>query len=232
VGQASEEASVVLSGIGPVLPYALAVTLSPFPVVGAILVARSPHGMAALVANVLGWMAGIGAGAVVMALLVNTVGGGDDGPVTHWAQVIVGLLLLWAAWRKFAGRPKAGEVPTVPKWLEAFGKASPARAFGWGLALAGPNPKNLALAMGAMSALKYDEISRGDVVAGVVAFVIVGSLSVLVVLGARLLGGARLDGALAATEDFMIRNNAVIMMMVFALIGMNVLGVGLAGLGG
>lgn len=221
---------MVLSAIGGALPYALAVTLSPFPVVGAILVAKSPHGQAALVANTAGWMAGLAIAAVIMALLVNSIGGGEDGPITNWARIIVGLLLLWAAWRKFQGRPKSGEVPEVPGWLKAFGNATPLRAFGWGLALSGPNPKNLALALAAMSALNYAEITNGGLIAGIVAFMLVGSLSVLVVLVARLVGGSSLDGTLDAAEDFMIRNNAVIMMTVFALIGMNVLGAGLSGL--
>lgn len=221
---------MVLSAIGPTLPYALAVAFSPFPIVGAILVARSPHGMPALVSNTIGWIVGLAAAAIVMAVLVNTVGGGDDGPITNWVRIVVGLALLWAAWRKFHGRPKAGEEPKVPGWLEAFGKASPMRAFVLGAALAGANPKNLALALAAMSALDYSEISRGDVLAGIAAFVIVGSISVLAVLLGRAVGGSRLDGILATAEEFMIRNNAVIMMMVFALIGMNVLGAGLAGL--
>lgn len=221
---------MVLNAIGPVLPYALAVTLSPFPVVGAILVAKSPHGQAALFANAVGWVVGLTVLAVVMVLLVTYVGGGDDGPVTNWARIIVGLLLLWAAWKKFQGRPKAGEEPVVPGWLKAFGEAAPFRAFTLGVALAGANPKNLALALAAMSALNYGEISNGDLVAGITAFILIGSLSVLVVLVARLAGGARLDSSLEAAEDFMIRNNAVIMMVVFALIGMNVLGAGLAGL--
>jgi hypothetical protein len=63
-----------------------------------------------------------------------------------------------------------------------------------------------------------------------VVFVVLASVFVVGAVGAHLAGGQRVEAPLASIKGFMLEHNAVIVMIVFALLGAKVLGDGLAGI--
>src|SRR5262245_7131464 len=105
------ECTVVLNGaIGDLLPSALAIALSPIPVVAVVVVLGGREPRTAGPAFAVGWVAGLLAVSVAVLLLVGsaTEPGGDDAGLVWW-KVAVGVVFLLMAARQWAKRPGPGE---------------------------------------------------------------------------------------------------------------------------
>jgi len=84
---------MVSDAIGDLLPSALAVALSPIPIIAIVLVLGAPNARRAGPAFAVGWVAGLLAVSVVVVLLV---GSGDDpdgdDPRLDWLKIAIGIL--------------------------------------------------------------------------------------------------------------------------------------------
>src|SRR3989344_2989663 len=95
--------------VASVLPYAVAVALSPMPIAALILMLLSNRAKVNSIMFLIGWIAGLFLLGVVLVLLA----------IKEWHQ-----------------RPKKGEEAPLPKWMGAIETFSPFKAFGIGLLLA------------------------------------------------------------------------------------------------
>jgi threonine/homoserine/homoserine lactone efflux protein len=141
----------------------------------------------------------------------------------------VGLALLAAAAVKWRGR--RGQKPP-PRWIAALDGVGPARAFAVGAVLGGVNPKNLAFAAAAAGSIGGVGLTGRDAAIPGLVFVLLGSASVLGATVLRLAAGARAARRLDAVRTFMTDNGPVILGVVFAILGVKLIGEGLAGLAG
>lgn len=220
---------MVADAVGSLLSLSMAIATSPLPIIAAVLVVSS--GRAAGWAFALGWLAGLTALALLSAFLVRWIG--EIGPTGQWLldllRVALGLLLLFAALRKWQKRPREGEEPTVPKWLEAFGSMSVTGALRWGVVMAAANPKHIGLVLAAM-AYVADAASVAETLVAVAVLVVLSSVPVVGIVLVRAFGGRGAEAGLKAIERFMVRNNDVIVMIVFIVLGAMLLGSGVYGL--
>ena len=225
---------MLIDAIGVVLPSAVVVALSPFPVVAVILVLGSPRARTSGPTFALGWVVGLSVLSVVVVLLV--AGAGADEPASvaasgvGWLQVVLGLLLLLLAVREWRTRPREGDEVAMPGWIASVDGAGPGRALGLGLGLAVVNPKNMALTMAASARIAETGLDGADTLVAVAAFVLVGSASVVGAVLYHRVRGDRAAAGLASVTAFMTANNAVIMMVVLLIFGVKLLGDGLAAL--
>jgi hypothetical protein len=67
--------------------------------------------------------------------------------------LVLGALFLLLAGRQWRTRPAPGSDPPLPKWMAGIDVLTPIKAFGLGVLLAGVNPKNLVLTIGAAAGL-------------------------------------------------------------------------------
>jgi threonine/homoserine/homoserine lactone efflux protein len=223
-----------LQALGEMLPAALAVALSPFPIIAVVLVL----GTSAAVRNGLsfagGWLLGLG---LLTALVLVLVGGGDDDPgasahtLLSWLRVAIGLALLFLAGRKWHTRPRHGDEPVMPTWMAGIESVSAARAFRLGALLGGANPKNIALTLSGTASIAELTASGGSAWWAATAFVLISSSTVMGTVVVRFVMGERAAAPLNSVSRFMSDNNAVIMMVVLLVLGAKILGDGLAGLG-
>ncbi len=139
--------------VGALLPSAAGIALSPFPVVGAILVVGGPHGRWAGPAFVVGWLVGLSALTAVAVALGTLIGGGDSATWMSWVRVLLGLGLVALGVRKFLARPRGDEEAGTPRWMAGIVTATPRRALVVGVSLAALNPKNLAFALASASVI-------------------------------------------------------------------------------
>ena len=215
--------------IGDLLPSAIAVALSPIPIVAVVVVLGAPRARTAGPAFALGWIAGL---LVVSVVVVLLVGAGsdpdDDDPGVHWLKVVIGLAFLVMAAKQWTKRPKPGQEPETPGWVATIDSATPARAALLGAALSGANPKNLALTLAAAASIAEAGLDDADTAIAVAVFTALGSITVAGSVLFYLLLGERAARPLAAIKQFMTDNNAVIMMVVLLLLGAKLLGDGLA----
>jgi threonine/homoserine/homoserine lactone efflux protein len=215
--------------IGNLLPSALAVALSPIPIVAVVLVLGAPRARTAGPAFALGWTAGLLAVSVVVLLLVGSGGDADgDDPGLDWLKIAVGALFLGMAAKQWAKRPGSGEEPEAPSWMASVDSATPARAALLGATLSGANPKNLALTLTAAASIAEAGLDSADTAIATAVFVAIGSATVAGAVLFYLVDGDRAARPLAALKRFMAENNAVIMMVVLLLLGAKLIGDGLA----
>jgi threonine/homoserine/homoserine lactone efflux protein len=215
--------------IGDLLPSAIGVAISPVPMIAVILMLGTPRARTNGPAFALGWIAGL----VSVSTLVLLLSGGADDPdsvasdAVGWTRLVVGALFLLMAARQWKARPQPGVEPEMPKWMAAIDSFSPGRSLGFGVLLSGVNPKNLALAFAAGTAISQAGVSAGGDAVALAVFVAIGSLTVAGPVILYLATPRRAETWLAEGKDFMAAHSAVIMMVVLLVLGTKLLGDGL-----
>ena len=216
--------------IGDILPLALGVAISPIPIIAAILMLLSPKARVTSVGFLLGWVAGIVIAVTVFTLLASVLPRGetdDSHPVKGVIQLVLGALLLLLALRQWRGRPRAGEEPALPKWMQAIDQVTFAKALGLGFLLSAVNPKNLLLAAAAGTDIGSARLDTGSIVIVIAVFTVIAASTILIPVVGYLIATDRLKAPLAALRGWLAKENAVIMAVLLLVIGANLIGKGI-----
>jgi threonine/homoserine/homoserine lactone efflux protein len=217
--------------VGDVLPLAVGVAVSPIPIIAAILMLLSPRARSTGVAFLVGWVAGILVAVVVFALLSSLIPAGDPDepePVRGVIKILLGLALLLLALRQWRSRPKPGEAAPTPKWMGAVDSMTPGRGLGLGFLLSAVNPKNLLMAVGAGVAIGGASLSTGEATVVVAVFVVLAASTVAIPVIGYLAASARLTGPLESLRVWLVQNNATVMGVLLVVIGVVMIGKGIA----
>jgi len=227
-------AATLGQAIGSLLPAAVAVAISPIPIIAVILMLGTPKARTNGPAFGIGWIVGLTAVSTVVLLVSHGAGTSDaDSSASTGAstfQLVLGVVLLLLALKQWRSRPKEGETPEMPKWMDGVDHFAAPMALGLGVLLSAANPKNLILTMSAAAAIAQAGLSGGEDVIAVAVFVVIGSVTVVGAVLFYLIGGSRSEHALASLKGFMSTHNAVIMTVLFLVLGAKILGEGIAGL--
>jgi threonine/homoserine/homoserine lactone efflux protein len=218
--------------LGEVLPLAVAVAIFPVPIIAAVLLLGSERGRTKGAAFVLGWWVGLAAVGAIVLLVAGGLDASDDGEPATWANVLLlalGVVLLVYAVKQWRGRPRAGEESPTPGWMRTLDGFTPLRAAGAGFALTALNPKNVLLTAAAATEIAEVGLSAGGQAVVLLAFVLIASVGVLAPVAAALVLGDRSQEPLDALRGWMARENAVIMAVLFVLIGAKLVGDAISG---
>jgi threonine/homoserine/homoserine lactone efflux protein len=228
------EDDVLLRTIGEVLPTAVGIGLSPFPVIALVLLLGSSGGRRNGLTFASGWLVALSALMAALLILVSSTDetNGTSAMVFDVARVVVGCLLIGLAVKKWRTRPRSPDEVVLPGWMAALDSATPRRALVLGLGLAGANPKNLALGTAAATSIVDLSNDRVETVVAGVVFVLLSSAALLAAVAYRIVAGERAAGPLESVKQFMTTNNAVIVMVVLLVLGASILGDGIRALGG
>jgi len=220
--------------IGELLPSAVGVALSPVPIVAVILMLATPRARVTGTAFAVGWIVGLSVVSVVVLLVAGGADQSDSGAsdAVNVFKVVIGLLFFALAAKQWRGRPAPGEDPPLPAWMSTIDTFTAGKSFALGALLSGLNPKNLALTAAAAASIAQADLSGGQDVAAVAVFVVLGSLSVVGPVVYARVAGEKAARRLGLIKQFLVDNTAVIMMVVFAVLGAKILGNGYAGLAG
>ncbi|GAA1513195.1 threonine/homoserine/homoserine lactone efflux protein [Agromyces terreus] len=216
--------------IGGILPLALGVAISPVPIIAAILMLLSPKARVTSVGFLLGWLVGIIVAVSVFTALAAVLPEEDPGaskPIQGVIQLVLGLLLLVLAVGQWRKRPKKGEEPVLPKWMQAIDKISFFGAFGLGFLLSALNPKNLIMAAGAGTAIGAAQLTGGGIVLVIAIYVVIAASTVAIPVIAYLIAADKLRGPLDALRVWLAQENALIMAVLLLVIGVSMLGKGI-----
>ena len=221
--------SLLIDVIGDLLPSALAVALSPVPIIAVVLALGAPNARTAGPAFALGWIAGLVA---VSAIVVLVLGSGSDpdldDPGVDWLKIAIGILFLALASGQWKKRPREDQALEMPRWMASFDNPTPRSAMLLGVALSGANPKNLALTLAAAATIAEAGLDNAEMVIALVVFIALGSAAVAGPVVFYLVDAERAARPLAAIRRYMSENNAVITTVVLLLLGAKLLGDGLA----
>ena len=218
--------------IGDLLPVALGVAISPVPIIAVILMLLSPRATAASVAFMVGWVLGIIAVVTVVALLVDPAVSDTSDPslTASIVKIVLGVAALALGVKQWQSRPARGEAAKLPGWMSAIDKVTPVRALALALALAALNPKNLTLCLAGGVTIGGADLATSETVWALAVFVAIASSTVVVPVVGYLLARNRVAQPLDSLRDWLTDNNAVVMAVLLLVIGVTILGKGLAGL--
>ena len=219
--------------IGQNLILALAVGLSPIPIIGIILMLATPTGSTNGLAFLLGWVVGLTALGTIVLVTASGADSSSDAP--DWAniaRIAAGAALLLLALKQWRGRPRPGEEAKLPAWMDKVDHFTVRHSLMLGFALAAINPKNLVLVVAAATTIAQASISNGQQAIALGLFILIGTIGTGVPIILYLTMRERSEDFLLGLKGWMTRNNAVIMAALLLLIGANLIWDGIKGFSG
>jgi len=225
----------VSEAIGAVLSFAIGVAISPVPIIAVILMLFSARARVNAPMFLLGWAAALAVVSGVAYALSEagnaaTASGTSDG--ISWGKIVIGALLLVMAVRQWRSRPAPDAAPEMPRWMAGIDSFSPGKALVLAMLLAGVNPKNLLLSVGAGASLAQTGVSSSSALVALLVFVIVASVTIAGPVIYYFVGGDKAEEALDSMKGWLAVHNAAVMMVLFAVFGVKLIADGLPVLGG
>ena len=217
-------------GISAVLTFAVGVAISPVPIIAVTLMLFSERARVNGPAFLLGWVlavAVVSGGAYTLADQGDAAASSTAADTIAWGKITFGVLFLLLAIRNWRNRPAPGTNPEMPKWLTGVAALTPPKAFGLGVLLAGPNPKNLMLGASAGAALAGLGLSAGEAVGSLIVFVVIASLSIAAPVFYYLLGGEQAKARLDEIKEWLVLHNNAVMAALFLIFGAKLIADGL-----
>ncbi|MGV9824700.1 GAP family protein [Gordonia sp. NPDC003429] len=222
---------MIATAIGDVLPVAIAVAISPLAIITSIVFLLSDHGRIKAALFILGWCITLLILTGIAVVITDAVE--EDAPVEteNGVSIVslilgVGFLILAAyAWK---GRPKPGELAKEAKVLARISGMSGITVLGLGMVEGVAIIKNTPLSLGAGARIAEDTQGGTSAWVAVGVFVILASLGMIVPLIVAIVGGRRLDPALASFRQWLEDNISPITIVTLLVVGAYFLGKGLA----
>jgi hypothetical protein len=174
----------------------------------------------------LGWVGALGVVSAVVYVISNQSDAATSSTASDsisWGKIVLGVLFLLLAARQWRSRPAPGSEPAMPKWMGGIDALTPGKALGLGVLLAGVNPKNLILTVGAATGLAQLGLSTTDVVVSLIVFVVVGSLTIAGPVVYYLLGGEKAKTELDELKGWLATHNAAVMATLFLVFGVDLI---------
>ena len=217
--------------IGEILPLALGIAISPIPIIAAILMLLSPRARSTSPGFLLGWLLGITVAVVLFTLLSGVLPDSDQSgskPIAATIKVVLGALLLLLALRQWRGRPKDGETPALPTWMSAIDSMTVTRACSSVSPCQRSTQRICSWRVSAGLAIGGAALSMGETTVVILVFVLLAGDTVLVPVIAYLVASKRLRKPLDDLRSWLVQNNATIMSILLLVIGVVLIGKGLA----
>lgn len=215
------------------LPGAVVVAISPFVIVAIVLTLLGPRGHVNGPAFVIGWTTGLAIVGAVWLGLASYTGAAAPAGRSGWIPITllaIGVMLLVAAFRRWRGRFRSGNVRGAPpRWLNTFDTLDPVRSAGAGLVLS-LNPKNLLLSFAGVAEIVQTGVPAVQQVVAYTAFVAVATAGIATPVVTHLAARERSRKLLDRVKKWMIRNNDVIVTALSFALGVKLILDGLAGL--
>lgn len=221
----------MIATIGNTLTIAAGIAISPLAIIAMILTLMSPRAKPNGISLLAGWLAGLILLMAVFTFIGSLIQERDPDaakPITGTVKIVLGLGLLVLGWRQWKGRPKPGEAPELPSWIQAIDGYGPARMFGLGLLFTTLiAPKNVMLSIAGAKVISSASLPLEEVLVVIAVFLLVASISVGGPLIAYLIAPDVVSAPLMTLRAWFAQNAATVMTVVLVILGVNLIGGGL-----
>ena len=213
-------AGVVAHAIGEVFAFGVGVALSPLAIVAVVAMLVAPGGVRPALSFAVGWTASLALVATAVLLAAEGADPSEAGGPAPWVLVVktvLGLLLLWLAAKQWRGRAddEGGKTAALMRKMDGI---EAVKAAGVGV-LFTVKPKNLLLAISAGLSLAPADSGPAVNAVALAVFVLIGSAGAWLPLALRVISPERGHAALLGLRDWMVRENATVIVtlcLVFA----------------
>ncbi len=222
----------MLELVGDLVAFAVVVALSPLPIIAVLLLLAAPVGLRGGALFALARVVVLAAVVALAALLADRLDAAT-GSTTAAAgiRILLGVVLVGLAVRKWLTRPRGSDAEKLPGWMRAIDGLGAGGALRLGALITVVNVKELAMAIGAGLTLGGAMAGAGEMLVAGAIFVVLATLGVTAPVIALLAGGERAAARLADARDWLVRNNATIIVIVLLAIGGRLVGSGIGELG-
>lgn len=219
--------------LADLLTLAVAIAISPLTIVAVILMATSGKGRTNGTAFIFGcYVWGV---VFVGALVLIGRGAGADDPdsgpsiTIDIIEIVLGLVMLALAWIQWRGRSKH----ETPKWMESLDGLTLWKAFLVGVLLSGPlSPKDLPLLAAAGGRISQAQLTLGEIIAVILIFAALGVTAAAVPWVISVVSPSQVERRLSGMRTWLVTNHAVIMTVLFVILGFKLMGSGISDLAG
>lgn len=221
----------MLTVLADLLTIGVAVAISPLAIVAVILMATSGKGRTNGTAFVLGCYTFAIVFIGLLVLLGRSSGTDEAGSEPHYAvdalEIALGLALVALATVQWRRRTST----ETPKWMESIDQLTLMKAFLVGVLISGPlSPKDLPLLIAAGGRISQASLAVAEVVAVILVFGLLGVTAVAVPWVLSVVAPGQVEKKLAAPRDWLVANHAVIMTVLFVILGTKLVGSGVSDL--
>ena len=210
------------------LPMALGLALSPFPVIAVIIILMTPKAKINAPSFLLGWIMGIYIVGVLIFLMpgLETTQGN---PTVFFGiiKALAGISLLVYAFRSWLKRPKPGDVIETPKLFLTLDTFGIWQSLLTGFLFSAANVKNMAFSATGAARINHYLLTDNSMYAALLIFALMGSLTLIFPVGIYLLMGDKIEPTFTEWKTCLIKNNAIILVILLGSIGLLLLKSGL-----
>jgi threonine/homoserine/homoserine lactone efflux protein len=214
--------------IGDLLPLAIAIALSPFPIIGLIVILFAKNARTNSLFFLVGWIVGLAVIAALVIVLIRSgkvaFGAGTEDTGVAVISLLIGLALLYFGFVEWKQRPKEGEVPEEPKWMASVDHIKPRGAIGLGFFLSAINPKNLLLGIGACVIIARAPLDTTQTIIATLIYILIASLSILGAVIYYQFAGESAEKTLGSLKVWLVQNNTAIMAVLLFVFGAKFVG--------
>ena len=221
------------AAIGEMLALAIGVAISPLPIIAVILILTTPKARGNGLAFLGGWLLGlavVGTLVLIVTDVADAATSSDSSKIMSAIKLVLGLLLLFLAWRKFKKRPRPGEEVPLPKWMRALDGFTTGRSVAVGALFSGPKPKNLILTAAAAAGIAQSGLGGVQQAVVLLLFIVVASVGIIAPVAVYFAMGAKAAPVLDGWKTWLAANNTTVMIVLFAVFGVVLVGKGIGGL--
>jgi hypothetical protein len=204
------------------LPIAVAIAVSPIPILAVILMLLSDRSTVNAASFLLGWALALFVIAAVVAALGLGRADSAEEPATPLivAQLVLAAVLLTGAARRWRMRTRRGEQHEPSKWMSKVRSITPAQALPLGIGLIALNPKDglLTVAAGARLAEAGPGADGGAV--ALLVFVAASSITIVAPIVSELAMGPRATPVLERSRTWLERHGNAAVAVVLVVLGL------------
>ncbi len=222
----------MLEVLGDVLVKAVAIAISPLPLIAVILMLVSARAKVTAPLFAVGFVIGVVIATGVGVVFGGAVGSGDDsGPSTASlvVKLVIGVLFLVLAFQQWRKRPRPGEASEVPKLFSSIDSMSAFSALGLGLLISALNIKNLPIGLSAGIDIANADLGGSTTIVTTVVFALIASSVMIIMVGVVVVLGDRVAAGLDSIKVWLLTYNHAIMLVLFAVLGAKSIGEAIAG---
>lgn len=222
---------MIVEAIAGSLPMAVGIAISPIPVTAVMMTLTSTRARTNAPAFLLGWMLGILlVGFVVFLLPGIETARGEPTALSAVITIILGIALLFLSIRQWRQRIAADEPAKVPKVLARLDQMRGSQSLVTGFLFSSVNLKNLFLSAVGAATVDASMLGPAEQFIALLVFSAIASLTIAAPVAVYLLAGHRAEAIFGTCKNWLIRNNAnmiIVLLLVFGALligqGMNIL---------